>query len=98
MSTQTARALVATSCLETLPGCSECAFAPYCGADPIYHWVTQRDPVGHRPSSGFCQKNMAIFKHLFNLLRSGDPFVERLFVAWASHRRLPQPETGEASP
>jgi hypothetical protein len=54
--------------------------------------------VGHRPSSGFCQKNMAIFKHLFNLLRSGDQFVERLFVAWASHRPLPQPGTGEASP
>jgi uncharacterized protein len=95
---RTARALVATSCLETLPGCSECAFAPYCGADPIYHWATQRDPVGHRPSSGFCQKNMAIFKHLFSLLRSGDPFVERLFVAWASHRPMLQPETGEASP
>src|SRR5207248_1447760 len=28
------RAIVEGSCLETLPGCSECACAPFCGADP----------------------------------------------------------------
>src|SRR5204863_1552140 len=27
---EVARMLVASSCLETLPGCSQCAFAPYC--------------------------------------------------------------------
>jgi uncharacterized protein len=82
---EVARMLVASSCLETLPGCSQCAFAPYCGADPIYHWATQGDPVGHRPTSGFCHRNIATFRHLFELLRSGDPFIARLFGAWASH-------------
>jgi uncharacterized protein len=93
----TARAIVASSCLETLPGCSECAFAPYCGADPVYHWATQRDPVGHRPTSGFCQKNMAIFRHLFNLMRSDDPFIPRLFAAWASYRPVLRPDSPSAS-
>lgn len=81
----TLRATIGASCVEALPGCSSCAFQPYCGADPVFHWATQRDPVGHRPTSAFCAKNMGVFKHLFGLLRSGDPAIERLFTAWATH-------------
>lgn len=35
------RSLVEQSCAETLPGCSDCAFVPYCGSDPTFHWATQ---------------------------------------------------------
>jgi uncharacterized protein len=80
----TQRALTNVSCTETLPGCSECAFMPYCGADPIWNWATQGDPVGHRPTSAFCEKNMGIIRHLLDLWRSGDPFVQQLFVRWAT--------------
>lgn len=88
----TLRALQGASVVESLPGCSDCAFAPYCGADPIFHWVTQKDPIGHRPTSGFCAKNMGIIRHLFDLLRSGDRFVEKLFVAWATYSSAPAEE------
>ena len=77
------RALVENSCLETMPGCSECAFAPYCGADPIFNWATQSDIVGHRPTSEFCRRQMGLFTYLFDLLREGDAFTRRLFLAWA---------------
>ena len=77
------RALVENSCLETMPGCSECAFAPYCGADPIFNWATQSDIVGYRPTSEFCRRQMGLFTHLFDLLREGDAFTRRLFLAWA---------------
>jgi uncharacterized protein len=78
------RALTNGSCTETLPGCTECAFMPYCGADPIWNWATQADPIGHRPTSAFCAKNMGIIKHLLTMWRSGDPFIQRLFVRWAT--------------
>jgi radical SAM protein with 4Fe4S-binding SPASM domain len=26
---------------ESLPGCSDCAFQPYCGADPVHNHATQ---------------------------------------------------------
>jgi His-Xaa-Ser system radical SAM maturase HxsB len=84
---ETLRALAAGSVLETLPGCAECAFAPYCGADPVFHHRTQGDVVGHRPTSGFCQRNMGILRHLFELLEGGDRFVRDLFVRWATHAR-----------
>jgi radical SAM protein with 4Fe4S-binding SPASM domain len=38
---------------ETVPMCEECAFLPYCGSDPDYHYATQRDFVGHKALSGF---------------------------------------------
>ena len=85
---ETIRAIVAGSILETLPGCSECAFLPYCGSDPIFNYRTQSDIVGHRPTSAFCAKNMAIIKHLLDLLRHGDPFVRELLTSWATGVRL----------
>jgi uncharacterized protein len=77
------RAIVEQSCCETLPGCSECAFLPFCGADPVFHWATQGDLVGHRPTSAFCHKNMAIIRYLFDLLRGEDAFTRQLLVSWA---------------
>jgi len=78
------QALATASVLEALPGCSDCAFLPYCGGDPIFHYRTQGDVVGHRPTSAFCAKNMAILRHLFELLRHGDPFVRDLLTRWAT--------------
>ncbi len=86
------RALAASSVLEALPGCTDCAFLPYCGGDPIFHYRTQGDVVGHRPTSAFCARNMAIIRHLFDLLRHGDPFVRDLLTRWATGVRLGSPE------
>jgi len=84
----TLRSLAAASVLETLPGCTECAFLPYCGADPVFHHRTQGDVVGHRPTSAFCQKSMSVLRHLFGLLRQGDPFIDALFTRWATGVQL----------
>lgn len=78
------RALVDNSCLETLPGCSWCAYAPFCGADPVLNWATQGDIVGHRPTSEFCARQTAIFDLLFGYLQRGDAFTRRLFLQWAT--------------
>jgi radical SAM protein with 4Fe4S-binding SPASM domain len=77
------RAIVEHSCSETLPGCSECAFVPFCGADPVFHWATQGDLVGHRPTSAFCQKNMTIIRYLLDLVRGDDTFTRQLLTSWA---------------
>ena len=31
------------------PMCSECAFEPYCGAEPVYHMATRGNYVGRKP-------------------------------------------------
>ncbi len=80
--------LMAASCNETLPGCSDCALQPYCGADPVYHYATQKDIFGHRPTSGYCEKNMTIIKYLFEKIRSGDKELLKIFLAWVRYKNI----------
>jgi His-Xaa-Ser system radical SAM maturase HxsB len=70
------------SCNQSLAGCSDCAFQPYCGADPIYHHATQGDMYGHRPTSGFCARNMEVIKHLFSFIEKDDPETMAIFWSW----------------
>ena len=65
----------------SVPMCTDCAFEPFCGADPVFHHATQRDIVGHKPTSGFCNRNLAIFRYLIQLIRS-DQEVRRIFLSW----------------
>lgn len=66
---------------ESLAGCSECAFQQYCGADPVFHYATQGDMFGNRPTSSFCQRNMEIIRYLFELMDT-DPKIKKIFHSW----------------
>jgi His-Xaa-Ser system radical SAM maturase HxsB len=64
------------------PMCADCAFEPFCGADPVYHHAMAGDFLGRKPTSGFCEKNMAIFKGLIERME-GDVGTRSLFRRWA---------------
>ena len=59
---------VADSLTQTAPQCSSCVFEPHCGADPVYHHATQKDPLGIKPLSEFCERQKGVITHLFELL------------------------------
>ena len=63
------------------PGCSECGFQVYCGADPVFNHASQKDMAGHRPTNGFCKKNMEIIRYLFEKLLN-EPIIESIFDSW----------------
>jgi len=93
---ETMQNIASASCNEALAGCSDCAYQPYCGADPVRHFSTQGDIYGNRPTSGYCKKNMGAIKHVFDLLIHLDKDLERIFWAWVNredvnHLRLPDP-------
>lgn len=90
---ETMQCLAAAGVAEALPGCSDCVYVPYCGADPIRHYRTQNDLVGHRPTSSFCGKQKAAFKILFNLLDTADEEMMNILLGWIVPRRscLPRP-------
>ena len=69
---------------QSAPMCVDCAFEPYCGADPTYHHATGGDFVGRKPDSGFHRRNSAIFKLLLERYES-DRFARSLFQTWAGH-------------
>lgn len=75
------KSIVEQSCIESLPGCSDCAFNPYCGADPVFNYATQRDMIGVRPSNDFHKKNFYIIKYLLSLYEN-DPQVREIFWSW----------------
>ncbi|WP_447594392.1 His-Xaa-Ser system radical SAM maturase HxsB [Stenotrophomonas rhizophila] len=68
---------------EALPTCSDCAYVPLCGADPVEHYARQNDPVGHRPTSDFCQRNMGLFDFLLERFERGSVDDRRLMQGWA---------------
>lgn len=80
--------LVSASCNQSLPGCSDCALQAYCGSDPIFNYATQGDVFGHRPTSDFCRRNMAVIKHLFGLVARQDRQTTRTFWAWIQNTGL----------
>lgn len=67
----------------SVPSCSSCAFEPWCGADPVFHHATQGDPVGKKPLSAFCTRNMALFRGLITRMEA-DASVRVLFEKWAN--------------
>ena len=67
----------------SVPMCSDCAFEPYCGAEPVYHHAVYGDSVARKPESEFCKRNMSIYKHLIELMRS-DAETKQIFLGWAN--------------
>lgn len=67
--------------LESAPMCSDCAFLPFCGADPTFHKATVGDFVGHKAKSAFCTKQMAVLTHLITLLED-DPSARDILLGW----------------
>jgi uncharacterized protein len=66
---------------ESIPMCADCGFLPYCGTDPVYHYATQGDVVGNKALSGFCSKNMKIFRHIISLLED-DTEARKILLSW----------------
>jgi His-Xaa-Ser system radical SAM maturase HxsB len=79
------RTLVDASCVESLPGCSDCALQNWCGADPVENYAKQGNIFGHRPTGDFCHRNMGIIKHLLRLYHAGDEGVRRIFWSWVNN-------------
>ena len=66
---------------ESIPMCADCGFLPYCGTDPVYHYATQGDVVGNKALSGFCSKNMKIFRHVISLLEDNAE-ARKILLSW----------------
>lgn len=67
------------------PMCNDCAFEPYCGADPVFHYGLYHDFLGRKPESAFCSRNMETFRLLISKMES-DRFTRRLFTRWANNQ------------
>jgi His-Xaa-Ser system radical SAM maturase HxsB len=82
------KAIVTASCIESLPGCADCAFQNYCGSDPVFNYAVQGSVFGHRPTSEFCSKNMAIIKYLIEMIENADSRTQEVLWSWIRNVRI----------
>lgn len=67
------------------PQCTDCAYEPYCGSDPVFHFAKSSDYIGYKPTSEHCNRNMEIFKFLIKKMET-DTFAKRLFTKWVNQK------------
>jgi len=65
------------------PMCSDCAFEPWCGAEPVFHHAMYGDVLGRKPESEFCKRMMGVTKHLLDLMRR-DTEAKEIFMRWVN--------------
>jgi uncharacterized protein len=65
------------------PMCSDCAFEPWCGAEPVFHHAIFGDVLGRKPESEFCKRIMGVVCHLLNKMQT-DPEAKEIFMRWAN--------------
>ncbi|MGO4220781.1 His-Xaa-Ser system radical SAM maturase HxsB [Lysobacter sp. TAF61] len=82
---------------EALPTCSDCAYVPLCGADPIDHYARQGNVFGHRPSSEFCEKQMGLFDLLLERWEQASAADRLIMEEWASRAESSGPSVEEAA-
>jgi uncharacterized protein len=63
------------------PMCSQCAFEPWCGADPVFHHAMFGDVLGRKPESEFCARIMGVTKYLLEKMKR-DPQAKEIFMRW----------------
>ena len=81
----TLKALAVSSLLDTLPGCSTCWNAPYCGVRPLHNYMHTGDLFAQRPNTLKCKEHMRIAEILFTRL-ADDPRAEAVFRRWTINR------------
>jgi len=82
------RNIIANSCTECLPICAECAYQPFCGADPVRNFSEQGDIVGHRPTSEMCKKTKEIITFLLELIKQNDLKINQVFWSWITKQSI----------
>lgn len=82
------RRTVASSCVECLPQCCDCAFQMWCGADPVRNYATQGDLIAHQPTNEFCQKNMALMKYILGKIHNANDKVLDVIWSWITNKPI----------
>ena len=72
------------SCLEAIPGCSDCVYQPYCGVCPVINLALDGDIISRQPNSWRCRIYSGMLDALFRVLKQNDPETYRILSSWRS--------------
>jgi His-Xaa-Ser system radical SAM maturase HxsB len=86
----TVKALSMASCLDSIPGCADCAYKPYCGTCPVYNYGEQGNIFPQNATNTRCAIYMGVQDRLFEYLQSGDPQVLDILNRWVVVKDRPE--------
>ena len=90
----TVKSIAVASILDSLPMCSDCWNAPFCGVRPLHNYMLNQDLFGQRVNTPKCREHMGIARMLLQRLDSDeDGAIERIFRRWTLSRPR-DPEEG----
>lgn len=76
------KALSISSCIESLPACSDCVYSPYCGVCPVVNYSENGTLFPQIKSSFRCRVNRGILDLLFSLIKTDDDSIIEIFKRW----------------
>ena len=82
ISSNTCEATCASSVIETIPGCCDCVYQPYCGVCPVVNYATEKDIFPRKPNGYRCQINQGILDLLFRILKENDSETIQILTSW----------------
>lgn len=82
VSCDTCRAVCTASITESLPGCCDCVYQPYCSVCPIVNYAIEGDIQTRVIKNYRCKINYGILQHLFELLHENDADIMRVLNSW----------------
>jgi uncharacterized protein len=77
------RALSTASCLELLPGCSQCVYMPYCGTCPVVSFAQHGTLFPQRHQDYRCTMHRGMLDILFAYLQADDAETRAVLQSWA---------------
>lgn len=75
----TVKSICFASCLDNIPGCSDCVYKPYCGICPLYTYAAEGNLFIKSKEKSKCQTNSYILNILFKELQT--PAI-KIFKRW----------------
>lgn len=70
------------SCLESIPGCSDCVYQPYCGICPVINLALYGDIIHRQPNNWRCRIYSGMLETIFRILKQEDQNITNILCSW----------------
>lgn len=82
VSTGTCKATCVASTIETIPGCCDCVYQPYCGVCPVVNYAHSGDIFPKSSRNYRCEIYGGMLDYIFELLHEGDSETISILKSW----------------
>lgn len=84
MQSPVVHAVCTASCIEGLPFCYDCAYAPFCAVCPVINYGIEGDLISRDEHAYRCQISKGIIQYLFEILQKNNPDEIKILRYWAN--------------